>query len=688
MKKFLHIGLTLLLIVVLFIGSSMLLLAKLVQPEVFKDQLVKAVALQTGRQITINGKIGVTSFPAFSAVIRDVTISNSQYFTSKEFAHADRIEARVEILPLFLGKVQISKFVFQNFTINLERKESGLNNWDDLLSESSNDNATPKSLPTLYMSNISFENVNISLDDYQYARHFKVQDLNLTANNINLHGSNFFVHATGFIVGDNPEINTKWRYDGKFSIDLDNETYSMKNFVFAGTLYDNALPKELNYSIGADCTVDIHKQDILLDKIHLQLENATADGKIHATNIIFAPNVVSEIKVSSFDANHLLYSLGLSQENKTDKTSTNWKDVSLQASIQTTSKFLKIPNITIHVDNTTLKGSGSYSHFNDKLIVFDFDVDNLDLDRYVKENINPQHIENNKLSNVKFSYKIWQHRNKGNLNFKQNISTNKSNKNTNLLSIFTEMLHEMVVNGDLHIRDLQLAKLHFQDIGVQVGGDAGEIDFNPFECKFYQGAISGSFNINLHKKTPVFNLAIDTSKVNIRDLFKDIFDKTKLAGTANAKVKLITSGNTWQTIVKNTQGTISGQILNGIFYGSDFRYEIEKVIALINGRKPKLQESNPPTSMFTELSGKFDLSKGIATTKNLLLQSPYVKVTGKGKVNLVNQELGILLNAYHNDIKDFYIPIKVAGSFAEPEISPDVTVFVNKLLQDAITKHH
>lgn len=691
MKKVIKIGTIILLIAGLFIGSSMLLLARLVQPEIFKDQLVKAVALQTGRQIAIRGKIGVASFPAFSAVLRDVTISNSKNFADKPFAHANKIEARVEILPLFLGKVQISKFVFQDFTINLERKESGLNNWDDLLSESSNDNETTKALPTLYMSNVNFENVNINFDDYQYARHLQIKDLDLVANGINLHGNAFFVHAKGFIVSDNPEISSQWRYDGKLSIDPKNEIYSMKNSVFAGTLYDDDFPKELNYSVGMDCVVDIHKQDISVDKIHLQLENATADAKIRATNIIFAPNVVGDIKINNFDANHLLRSLGLKAPMQAGKDTSIWKNVSLQATIQTTAKFLKIPNITLHVDDATLNGSGSYSHFNDKLIVFDFDVDNLDLDRYVQaKQATPNDVANNiantQQDDTKFSYKLWNHRHRHtvfNIKTDRNGSANKTNNSNSLMDIFSEILHEMVINGDLRIRDLKFEKLHMHDISLQVGGDAGEIDLNPFECKFYQGSISGSLNINLHKKIPAFALAVDTYKVNVRDLLKDTINNTKLSGMANAKIKLNTTGNTWENVVKNLRGLVSGQIINGVFYGSDFRYEVEKVIALINGRKPKLQESNPPTSIFTELSGKFDIAQGIATTKNLLLQSPYVKVTGKGKIDFVKNALNVQLNAYHNDNKDFYIPIKVGGTFSEPEIAPDVTVFVNKLLQNA-----
>lgn len=682
MKKFIKIIVIIVLLIVLFVVGSMFLMSKLVRPEVFKDQLTKAVALKTGRQLTIQGNMGITIFPKCSAIIRDVTLSNASAFSDQPFAHAGKIEVQVEALPLFTGKVKIGKFVFRDITLNLQRKASGVNNWSDLFGHEAGGEAADeqdKGLPELYIDNASFENANVTFEDNQLSKHIKISGLNLDSRGINLNGRSFFVHAQGSMVSENPKVESNFSYDGNIILDLPNEIYEIKGFKLAGNLIGAPLQQRVDFAIGADVNVDIGKKEIAIDDLRLQLANMVAVGKLHATNIIYAPNVVGNINITTFDPKPLLRAFGvtLSEQQQTAQQQV-WQSASLQATLQTTSKFLKVPKLEIHLNDSTLMGSISYSHFNDKLVVFDFDIDHLNLDRY-KFAEPAQNVQKTaKATTTKTSYKLW-HKNKAAV---EGVSANKLQAKMELLPI----LRQIVLNGDIHIGDLQFDNVHFRDINMQVGGDNGNININPLTCKFYQGSISGALDINLRKAMPMFNLTANAVNVATQSLLKDVMSSSKLSGIAAVKVKLATIGNSANLMLKNLHGNSWLRITNGSFYGVDIRYQIERVKSLIKGTAPQLQESQPPHTTFSQLSGNFNIISGVANTNDLLLQSPYFKVKGKGSADLVTQNLDMQLEATYADRADFYVPITVTGAFASPTIRPNVEVFMKHLLKDAVEK--
>lgn len=137
MNKFLKlvakiVGLLLVVYVIL-----MVLVFFLVHPDTYKPLITKAFYKATGRQITIDGKMELSLFPAPSLQVKQIIIANRKGFKAPKaanyFAKIGSAQVQLKFFPLLKGKIRPSKLLLSKASINLITTASGKNNWNDLL---------------------------------------------------------------------------------------------------------------------------------------------------------------------------------------------------------------------------------------------------------------------------------------------------------------------------------------------------------------------------------------------------------------------------------------------------------------------------------------------------------------------------------------------------------------------------
>lgn len=125
MKKLLIV----LAVIVVLIVAAVLALPALVPTEGIKDQAVAAVKDATGRDLAINGKVGVSVFPALAVQVADVTLANPPDFAAKDMMRLDALDIRLRLLPLLSGRVEVDSFVLTAPVVALEVDRQGRPNW-------------------------------------------------------------------------------------------------------------------------------------------------------------------------------------------------------------------------------------------------------------------------------------------------------------------------------------------------------------------------------------------------------------------------------------------------------------------------------------------------------------------------------------------------------------------------------
>ncbi len=101
----------------------------LIPMETYKNQVVNVVKEQTGRDLRIDGDIGLSFFPNIAVSIGDVGFSNASWAKEEEMAAMQEMRASLKLMPLFSGNVEIDSFVLVDPVIHLEVRRDGTPNW-------------------------------------------------------------------------------------------------------------------------------------------------------------------------------------------------------------------------------------------------------------------------------------------------------------------------------------------------------------------------------------------------------------------------------------------------------------------------------------------------------------------------------------------------------------------------------
>jgi len=102
-----------------------------------KGMVESAASLALGRTVKIDDKIVITTSlrPIFS--LEGLRISNPKGFEKGEFIKMKTAEIQVRVLPLLLGKLQITKFSVKGLAVMLVENKAGAVNWSSQTPEKS-----------------------------------------------------------------------------------------------------------------------------------------------------------------------------------------------------------------------------------------------------------------------------------------------------------------------------------------------------------------------------------------------------------------------------------------------------------------------------------------------------------------------------------------------------------------------
>jgi AsmA protein len=131
--------------------------------------------------------------------------------------------------------------------------------------------------------------------------------------------------------------------------------------------------------------------------------------------------------------------------------------------------------------------------------------------------------------------------------------------------------------------------------------------------------------------------------------------------------------------MSNLSGSVSANFQDGAIRGLNVAQMIR---SLTSGTLSGWQEGREQTTDLTQLSASFRIDKGQATTADLNLIGPLVKMTGTGTIDLGTQMLALRVEpklvmttegqGRPADPVGFGIPVVIDGPWAGPRIYPDM----------------
>lgn len=116
--------------VVVLLAAAVLVVPSLIDWNGYKPEIRAAVKDATGRDLRLDGDIGLSVLPSPSLSVEKVSFANIAGGSTPEMARLESLRVHVALLPLLTGDVHVTSVTLVQPTIVLERLADGRANWD------------------------------------------------------------------------------------------------------------------------------------------------------------------------------------------------------------------------------------------------------------------------------------------------------------------------------------------------------------------------------------------------------------------------------------------------------------------------------------------------------------------------------------------------------------------------------
>ena len=231
----------------------------------------------------------------------------------------------------------------------------------------------------------------------------------------------------------------------------------------------------------------------------------------------------------------------------------------------------------------------------------------------------------------------------------------------------------------LSAADIAIANAHFAPAQIDATLAGGVLKAAVSNLGTYGGQATGELIVDASSGEPSYAMHCDLVGVRALPLLTSLADFDKLDGKMQAKIAARSTGASQRAIMSNMSGTVFLVFQDGAIRGLNVAQMIRQLTASpLSG----WQEEKEQATDLSQLSASFRIDRGQATTTDLNLVGPLVRVTGTGTIDLGTKMLGFRVEpklvlttegqGRTNDPVGLGIPVVIDGPWAEPRIYPDM----------------
>jgi AsmA protein len=226
---------------------------------------------------------------------------------------------------------------------------------------------------------------------------------------------------------------------------------------------------------------------------------------------------------------------------------------------------------------------------------------------------------------------------------------------------------------------LNIGTAHFAPAAIDATLAGGVIKCAISNLGAYGGQANGEVDIDASGGNPTYAMRSDLIGVRALPLLRSAAGFDKLDGRLQARIAVRSNGSSQRAILSNLDGTVVADFRDGAIEGLNVAQMIRSLtLSPLSG----WQEGKQQTTDLTQLSASFRIEKGQASTTDLNLVGPLVRMTGAGTIDLGTQMLAFRVEpklvmttegqGRAAEPVGFGIPVVIDGPWAEPRIYPDI----------------
>jgi AsmA protein len=636
-------------------------------PNDFKQTLSDTVSEQTGRELRIDGDIGLSFFPWLAVRLGPASLSNAEGFGNEPFVAIEGARMGVRLLPLLSRNIELDLVRLDGLRLNLMVDERGNNNWDDLGGEEAAPAAPgaeteSAGIGSLRIGGLIVSDANIRYTDKQAGQSVAVEDFNLKTGEIAA-GAPIDFDVSVLARLEDSGMTAKLGLDSTIEYSDDFERFEMASPAVDLLLSGKDLPGgEVPVSLRMDrFAADLGKDTMSLEALTAEAMGLTFRAALAGTAITSSPRITGEFSLDEFSPRALMERLQMAAPVTADDAVL--KKARAKGTIALTDNSAELSALEFVLDDTKLAGKAGITNLEKQSIRFDLAVDQIDADRYlppVEEDAEEQQVGGDED-----------------------------------MEIPVDTLRDLDAEGTFRIGSLKISGIALTDVTLGLTAGNGKMRLKPVDVSLYQGKATGEITLDASVNPPTLTLRENLSGVQLGKLSEDAIERALVTGSANGKVALDARGATVNAMRNSLSGDLGFEVTDGAVEGIDFVYAVRLTRSLYRKQMPP-SPPRPQRTPFERLSVSATAENGVLQSDDLQVFMPVLRVTGQGNVNLVESTLDYEVvttvikvpedgtEQEFADLVGTSIPMRISGPLDDPKIAPDLSGLVRKQVEDVL----
>ena len=636
-------------------------------PNDFREDIATAVKESTGRELVIEGDIELKIFPWLAIDIGRTTLGNAPGFGDEPFAEIERASLSVRLLPLLLRQeATIGSAAVDGLRLNLQVNRNDVRNWSDFLEAGeapAETEATTGDGAAIEVSGVEISNATIIYAHAPKGDRYELTDVNLSLGRVSDDGSpvpasgglKFDVQPAGYV----GELSL----DSVIAFDRDAGTVTFGESSLEAMVEGLAeIPAKFAFET-AGIDVSTVEKTASVQPVSLSLLGIEIDAEVEPFSYADTIQPVATIEVAAFSPRSLMTAFGSTPPETADPSALS--SVSMAAKAYVGEDNMRMTGLTITVDDTTFTGMMTVPFASSGRFFLDLTGDALDLNRYMA----PADEE-------------------------EAAATGDEAP----MEIPAELIKPLNARGDFKINTVTLGAMRLDNVTVRLTTGNGKMRIHPVSADLFDGKYEGDVRLDVSGSTPVLSMNERIEGVDLAKLAKAMFEKDNITGSIRGDFKLAGRGNDMSEIQRTLNGTMSFELRDGVYEGTDVWYELRRARALLKKETPPEPEL-PARTRFSAVTATSTVTDGIMRNDDFVADLPFMQLTGAGTVNLPEATVDYRMKARVfrkpelveaatpeeiDDLTKTVIPVKITGPVASPKLAPDVEELLRERVEEEI----
>ena len=687
MKKIIYILLGLALAAVVAIAA----LVSLIDPNQFKPQLAEQVRKSTGRELVMEGAIGWRFWPSLGLSLEQVALRNPTGFAEPDLMRFTRGEASVGLLPLLSHKLEIGKVTLSGAHLFIQTKADGSSNLRDLLkasAEPKGEAATSEPAATtpppasdkqpwqISLQGVALVEASAVLRDDRSGIVSRLDRLDLDLGQLT---PGEWVPVTLAAKGAQGDLGFDLKGEAQLKPAQEAMKSELKDLSLSGSLSQPSQRLDA-FSLKADrlalgqwssLTLSLQGAQGAADKPTLA---GTLEGTLKARldesrQLLELSDAVLAVKLSG---------------DALPRPQMNLKLAGF-ARAELDKRVVTLSNLVIGADDALLSGNGSVQLGAVPRVAFDLKGEKLDLDGWLGQPAKtaPATATSGAAAPAGTTAQAAAPAAKG-------LSTQEPD---------LAALKSVDLAGRLQLGSLRLKGLDLSAMDLQLALAGGQLTLKQFSAGVAGGRVTASGLLDARQQPARYQVSKRVQGVEVRPLLQTLAQTDLLEGKGDLEVQVQGSGLSEQALRSRMQGKVNLRLSDGALHGINLAEMIREARATLTGKGADQVKEARKTD-FSALTASFQIANGVASSDDIQLLAPALRVKGQGQTALVPETLDFLFltsvvesskgqgGKSVDELKDVTIPVRIGGHWQAPSYRLDVKELLsnNKVLEEKARK--